>query len=215
MGSSRLLSLDKQGIGLQGVAGSTAVPQPHAAWAYQTGCETAHSGGHPKFWPLLFTELTAIQPWSCPHLDLGVCFGNQIVDRERKYYTLRIVFNRRRMRLRRWMEQVPTCHCGRSQWQQHCGCTLASGHGSVRGKPSQMLGMEQGHQNESVQIQNPHCFLSRCPLLWSRKWHMVPLNFHKSKYTCLFLQAFLCLSNSECHLLIANNSVLFYMHLQS
>lgn len=99
-------------------------------------------------------------------------FLNQIIERERKYCMLLIVFKGRRMRSGRGVEQVPTCHCGWSRWQQHCGCILASGHGSVPGKPSQTSGMEPGHQSESVQTRNPHCSLSRCPLLWSKKSHL-------------------------------------------
>lgn len=83
-----------------------------------------------------------------------------------------------RMRWGRGARQVPTCHCGWSRWQQRCGCIPACGHGSVPGKPSQTLGMEPDHQNESGQTQNPHCSLSRCPLLWSKKSHLTSTKVH-------------------------------------
>lgn len=103
---------------------------------------------------------TALSSLGCRHF-----FGTQTGESKRKYCALHVVFKGKRTRLRRRIKQVPTCHCAWSRWQQRCGCTPASGHGSARGKPSQTWGMEQGHQSESVQIQNPHCFRSRCPLL--------------------------------------------------
>lgn len=65
----------------------------------------------------------------------------------------------------------PTCHCVGSLWQPHCEGTPASGHGSVQGKPFQKLEMEQGHQNESDQTQNPHYSLSHFQFLWEwKRW---------------------------------------------
>lgn len=155
--------------------GKTAVPQPPCClnvpgWMWDSSLLR-------ESWVPGFIVYRAHYYVTRKHLDLCLFFS-QIIERERKHCVMHSVFRGRRMRWGRGVRQVPTCRCAWSRWQQRCGCIPASGRGSAPGKPSQMSGMEPDHQNESVQTQSPHCSLSRCPLLWSKKSHLTFTNVY-------------------------------------